>query len=100
MTEFNVTIGELIQKANSLSELNGQFKTQVGTMVDLEGSLQSMWIGDAKESFHNAFSSDVKQMDTFYKTVNKYVEVLLNAAGKYQTTEAQNMEIANTRKYH
>lgn len=35
MAEFNVTIGELINKADSLNDLNEQFKIKVGDLVDL-----------------------------------------------------------------
>ena len=73
---------------------------QVGDLVDLEGSLNNMWEGDARTTFHNAFTGDVQQMGNFYKAVKIYVDTLLAAAEKYQTTEAANVEIANTRSYH
>lgn len=100
MAEFNVTIGELINKADSLNDLNEQFKIKVGDLVDLEGSLNNMWEGDARTTFHNAFTGDVQQMGNFYKAVKIYVDTLQAAAEKYQTTEAANVEIANTRSYH
>ncbi len=100
MAEFNVTISELVAKANELNELNGQFKTQVGSLTDTEATLNSMWEGQARETFHNAFVSDVNQMGAFYNAVNQYVQTLLATAQKYQQAEAQNVEIGNTRTYH
>ena len=99
MAEFNVSISELANKANQLNELNQTFKSHVGTMTDLENGLNSMWEGEARNAFHTAFGNDVQQMGTFYNTVAKYVETLLNAAAKYQEAEMLNVEIGKTRKY-
>ena len=68
-------------------------------MTDLENGLNSMWEGEARNAFHTAFGNDVQQMGTFYNTVAKYVETLLNAAAKYQEAEMLNVEIGKTRKY-
>ena len=100
MAEFNVSIGELVKKAGALDELNEQFRTNVGELVDLEASLNNMWEGDARTTFHNTFSGDVSQMGNFYKAVKVYVDTLFAAAEKYNMTEAANVEIANSRTYH
>ena len=99
MAEFNVTISELVSKANTLNELNQTFKGQVGTMIDLEAGLSGMWEGEARNAFHTAFGNDVAQMNNFYTAVGKYVEILLAAAEKYQQAEMLNVELGKTRKY-
>ena len=99
MAEFNVTISELVSKANTLNELNQTFKGQVGTMIDLEAGLSGMWEGEARNAFHTAFGNDVAQMNNFYTAVGTYVETLLAAAEKYAQAEQINIEIGKTRKY-
>lgn len=99
MAEFNVTINELVNKANQLNELNQTFKGQVSSMTDMEAGLNSMWEGAARSTFHTAFSQDVQQMENFYNAVSKYVETLLNSAAKYQEAEMLNVDIGKTRKY-
>ena len=47
MAEFNVTLSELVNKANQLSELNQTFKGQVSSMSDIENGLNGMWEGEA-----------------------------------------------------
>lgn len=99
MAQFNVTINELVSKATQLNEMNQTFKTQKDNLVELENGLNSMWEGDARTTFHNAFGHDVQQMEIFYGVVAKYVETLLNTAKNYQDAEMINVEIGKTRKY-
>lgn len=99
MATFRVTTNELKTKAEELRSLNAQFKNEVGNMETLEGSLSGMWEGEAKDAFHNAFSSDKVQMDNFYNAIELYIQRLETAAVKYAQAEATNVEIASTRKY-
>ena len=99
MSEYNVTISALANKADELQNLNVQFKTKVGELVELENSLNNMWEGGARIEFHNAFARDVEQMGNFYNAVNKYVETLCQDAKRYQDAENQNIEIGKTRTY-
>lgn len=99
MSTFRVTTSELKGKADSLKTLNGQFKGEVRQLEELEGSLMGMWEGEAKNAFHNAFTSDKTQMDNFYNAIENYVMRLEAIAEKYAQAEALNVEIANTRNY-
>ena len=99
MAEFNVSLNELVAKANQLNELNQTFKGQVNTMSDIENGLNGMWEGEARTTFHNAFVQDANQMVAFYNAVNKYVETLINTVQKYQEAEVRNVEIGKTRSY-
>ena len=58
MAEFNVSLNELVNKANQLNELNQTFRGQIGTMSDIENGLNGMWEGEARMTFHNAFVQD------------------------------------------
>lgn len=99
MATFRVTTNELKAKAEELRALNAQFKNEVGNMEALERSIFDMWEGEAKDAFHNAFSSDKVQMDNFYNAIGVYVQRLEAAAAQYAKAEATNLEIASTRKY-
>ena len=99
MAELSVIVAELKAKAEELNGLNQQFLSQTGTLEETEGALNGMWEGDAKNQFHTAFTNDITQMHNFYNAVAQYITVLNNAAAKYQQAEAQNIEIAQTRRY-
>lgn len=99
MAFFQVTSSELRNKASRLQELNGQFKAKASELQEKENALCSMWEGEAKNVFHQAFMSDRQQMDAFYGLIVQYVQVLLEIAARYEEAEARNREIAAARKY-
>lgn len=99
MAAFQVTSSELKAKANELRDLNAQFKTQVGNLESQEGSLLTMWEGEAQRAFDTAFKNDKSQMDNFYNLIEQYCVALENIAAKYDMAEAQNVSTAQTRTY-
>lgn len=99
MAFFQVTSSELRNKASRLQELNGQFKTKASELQEKESALCSMWEGEAKNVFHQAFINDRQQMDAFYGLIAQYVQALLEIAARYEEAEARNREIAAARKY-
>lgn len=99
MATFRVTTNDLRSRAEELRALNAQFKNEVANMEALESSLSGMWEGEAKNTFHNAFTSDKVQMDNFYNAIEVYVQRLEAAAAKYAQVEAANVEIASSRNY-
>lgn len=99
MAAFTVTSSELKAKAGELRDLNAQFKTQTGNLESQEGSLVSMWEGEARNAFDTAFKNDKTQMDNFYNLIEQYCVALDNIAAKYDMAEAQNASIAQTRSY-
>ena len=96
---IQVTTATLKNKANELKNLNSKFKSQVENLNSAESSLNGMWEGDAKNTFHNAFMSDKQQMDNFYSTIELYAQKLEVILAKYVQGEQKNIEIANQRKY-
>lgn len=100
MALIRVTAAQLKAGAEELRSLNQQFKAAVSELESTEGALNSMWEGDAREAFHRAFTSDKTQMNNFYNAIEVYAARLEAAAAQYETKEAQNVEIANTRNYH
>ncbi len=99
MAEMVINSSTIRAQAENLSNLNVQFKSQVEELKNTEGTLNSSWDGEARVTFHNAFTSDVGQMDTFYKVINDYVAALMNIAARYEQAEAKNVDIAATRTY-
>ena len=99
MAEFNVTASQLNAKADELKQINATYKAKVNALEETEAALASMWEGEAKEAFRNAFKRDKVNMDNFYNAIEKYVAVLLEIAAKYAQTEATNVQTASKRSY-
>ena len=99
MAMIMVTASQLKNAANELRALNGQFKTQTGTLESLEASLRTSWQGQANDAFHNAFMNDKAQLENFYETIEKYCQAIETIAQKYEQAEAMNSNTASTRTY-
>lgn len=99
MAEFSVTTSNLRQKAEELSNLNQQFMSQVNTLEETENSLNGMWEGEARQTFHTAFQSDITQMHNFYNAIAQYVQAIENSAVNYENAENKNIELASNRTY-
>lgn len=99
MSKMNVTVTNLTSGADTLEQLNTQFKNAVSQLESLEGTLSSMWEGEANTSFRTAFNNDKAQMTEFYNVITRYVATLRQIANRYNQTEAQNTEIASRRTY-
>ena len=99
MAEILVTAATLKSKADELNQMNATFKSQVGELESEENNLTSMWEGEAKTAFHNAFTKDKTQMDNFYNAITKYVAALNDIAAKYESAESKNVQTATSRSY-
>ena len=99
MAFFEVTSRELRNKAENLRGLNGQFRAKCNELDSQEQELCSMWEGQAQEAVHHAFARDKEQMLLFEKLIERYVEVMLEIAARYEEAEARNAEIASSRSY-
>lgn len=99
MANIRVTAAELKAGAEALRSLNQQFKAAASELESTEGALNTMWEGEARNTFHRAFTSDKTQMTNFYNAIEVYAQRLEAAAAKYAQAEAQNTEIAATRSY-
>ena len=99
MAEIKVTASELRTKAQALRQLNQSFAAQVDTLQANERNVCSMWEGEAKNAFHNAFTHDRGMMDEFKKAIDKYVQALEQIARTYGQAEQKNTQIASGRAY-
>lgn len=96
---FQVTSHELRNKAQTLQTLNTQLSTKETELAEQEGALCSMWEGQAKELFHQAFLRDQEQMEVFIRLIDRYIQVMLEIAARYEEAEARNAELAASRNY-
>lgn len=96
---ITVNITTVKNKSGELKALNSSFKKQVEELRTTESALNSMWEGQAKEEFHNAFHKDITQMTNFYNAIEKYVQSLNQIALKYETAERKNVSTATQRTY-
>lgn len=99
MALIRVTAAQLRAKAEELTGLNNNLKTNVSELESCEQNLSSMWEGQAKDAFHQAFNNDKIQMTNFSTLIEKYVYTLQTIAVKYEQAENVNTETASTRNY-
>ena len=99
MADFRVSTNEVKQRVDELRELNKAFKSAVDNLEGQEQTLVSMWEGSARDTFHNAFVSDIGQMGSFYNTIEAFASVLMTIVNNYIQTENMNIEIASERNY-
>lgn len=89
----------LRSRAEEIDELNQQFKARVNELVEKEGTLKSMYEGDAANAFHNTFNRNKIQMDNFFNCIARYAQVLQQIAAQWERTEALNQNTAVTNSY-
>ncbi len=97
MAEFTVTSGELTAKAAELERLNHQLKQKIEVLQTEEGSLKTMWEGDAKEAFSRSFHTDKAKMMQFHTEIGKYVFALRTVAARYEAAERINVSTAGAK---
>ena len=66
---FRVSTAQLIQQAQELQTLNERFKAEVTAMTEKEEALSSMWEGEARNAFHNAYATDAEKFANFYNGI-------------------------------
>lgn len=99
MAMIQVTSARLRNAAQELQNLNGQLKSKAQELTEKEQTLCQMWEGKAQAAFHTAYTHDREQMEAFSQLINRYVQVLLEIAERYEQTEERNAEIAGARSY-
>ena len=99
MSFIQVTSSELRNKAEQLQGLNSKLKSEIENLQAHQANLNTMWEGDAKEAFNNAFIRDKEKMDAFKTAIDQYIQAMLVIAGRYEEAEKKNISIASTRNY-
>lgn len=91
---IKVTPKTLKDKATTLRNYNKSFNQKVGNLKTLQQKLNSMWDGEANDSFNKDFQKDAKQLDAFYKAVEEYAKALDKIADNYEKTEERNRKLS------
>lgn len=99
MSFIQVTSQELRNKASELQGLNSKFQNEIENLVSCQSNLSTMWEGDAKEAFYNAFMRDKTNMDSFKAAIDQYIQALLVISERYEEAEKRNVSTASTRSY-
>ena len=94
---FKVNPQELVKQAQELQALNERFKTEVQTMTEKEQALSSMWEGEARNAFHNAYATDAEMFQNFYNGIARFVQALSDAAQEYAKAEQTASSIGTKR---
>lgn len=95
---FTINTSEVTKKASEISNLLNSFKSQVENLTQTEGTLNGMWEGEAKETFHSEFQKDIVKMQQFHNNMQKYVTALQEIVQEYVKAENANLSTASTRK--
>lgn len=99
MALIRVTASEIRKTAEQLRTYNQNFDGQVKNLESSEGSLNTMWDGQANDAFHTAFMNDKQYMDQFYQLINKYCQALDEIAVQYENAETVNTDTASRRNF-
>ena len=94
--QITVSPQQLMNKATELRNQNSTLKNQIENLRSQEGALSTMWEGEAKQAFRNAFNQDISRMEEFYATVEQYATALENIAEEYIRTEQKNVGIVSS----
>lgn len=99
MSFIQVTATELRNKASELQGLNSRFQGEIENLVSHQSNLNTMWEGEAKEAFNNAFMRDKGNLDNFKNAIDQYIQSMLVIAERYEEAEKRNLSTASTRTY-
>lgn len=99
MSFIQVTAEELKNRASQLQGLNMKFQAEIENLMNCQNNLSSMWEGEAKDAFYQAFMRDKGSMDNFKDAINGYIQALNTIAARYEEAEKRNLSTASTRTF-
>lgn len=99
MSFYQVNSNDLRNQCEQLISLNGRLRQEKETLASNEMALNSMWEGEAHESFHQAFQRDMGQVEAFIEVIDNYTKIMDQIASRYDNAEAKNFNISSNRTY-
>lgn len=99
MSFYQINSNELRNRNEQLASLLQKFRAEKENLITNANALKGMWEGEANDSFNNAFLKDMGQVEAFIDLIENYIRVMENIADRYESAEAKNINIANTRIY-
>jgi len=94
MSFIQVTSEELKNRASQLQGLNGKFQSEIENLMSCQNNLSTMWEGEAKDAFYQAFMKDKANMDSFKAAIDSYIQSLNVIAARYEEAEKRNISTA------
>lgn len=88
MAEIKVSSEMLRGAAADIKQLGTQFNSVAEEFYQGMTSLQSMWEGDAFNSFKTQVDALKPSLERYYQVINDYATFLETSAEQYETTEA------------
>ena len=95
MAEFVVTSAELKNKAMELHKLNLDFKKATDELEAEHTRLNTMWEGEAHDTFDSAFKKKKVNLTNLYNAIENYCSKLDEIAANYATAENKNATLAS-----
>lgn len=86
----------LVAAADAIESQLATYENQVGELYTLGTSLDSMWDGDANESFNAQMSTDRPKFDNLCTQMKQYVKFLRDTAQNYEASEQSALNIVST----
>ena len=96
MSDFVVSINDLKAKVDTLRQLNGQFKNQVGELEATESNLNGMWEGEASTAYIAKFRGLEDDIQRMTRMIQEHSEDLQEMARIYSEADMANAEDANS----
>lgn len=97
MAEIKVTPSVLRNNAEELQNEAKNLSQKMDELQDRENQLSTMWQGDAKDSFHEAFMTSYNECQPFFQELQRFIAKLEETAEKYEKVEADAVAAAKFR---
>jgi len=98
MAQTRVTTQQLRGVAERVEGLAGQYANQVTALYNSGKELDSMWDGDANQTFNTKLGNDQPRFQAMSDMLKRYVQTLRDNADDYDRAEAQAVDTLNTNK--
>jgi len=92
-----VNTREMRTAANNIEQLAGEYTQQVTALYQVGSELDSMWDGDANDTFNAQLGQDQSRFDALNNVIRQYVEALRSNADSYDRAEEEAKGILNTK---
>ena len=96
MAEIQVRPQDLVSVADEVKALVGNYNTEIGSLYDAGRALDSMWDGDANDSFNNRMGQDQSYFTGMATVLEQYIQNLNDTASAYVAAESKALNILST----
>ena len=97
MAQMIISSSELKKKKEALEGLKKVLSGQIQQLEEKAGKLNSMWEGDAKETFVKSFKADTDNLRKALNVIADFLIVLEKIISIYMMMEAKNIQTAGGR---